>query len=178
MRCEAMRCGAMRCGAMRCGAVHSAVCMQGDLPKIWIGVILLPKNKQLELMRRMSWARQWADVFPRETRGSRRARRVRCGALTLKTPARVSTKPPAAPIRNTAATFSPNATAALEIMMSGPMRRASRNGASPSVKGRKQALIIAQTCNWVRCRRHDQSGGSSRVRNNAESKGDPSERLA
>lgn len=88
VRCDAMRCDPRRCDAKRCDAVRLAgtVCIQGDLPKIWIGVILLPKNKQLELMRRMSWACQWADRFPRETRwsrwsdvsGVRCARRVRC----------------------------------------------------------------------------------------------------
>ena len=65
--------------------------------------------------------------------------------LTLKTPARVKTNPPAVPIRKTAATFSANATAAFESMISGPIRNNSRKGASPSVKGIKQALMIAQT---------------------------------
>jgi hypothetical protein len=64
----------------------------------------------------------------------------------LKTPARVRTKPPAAPMRNTAATFSPNATLAFDSMISGPTRMNSLKGAKPSVKGRKHALMIAQTC--------------------------------
>ncbi len=66
--------------------------------------------------------------------------------LTLNTPARVNTSPPATPIRKTAATFSPNATPAFDSMTNGPIRVSSRKGARPSVKGRKQALMIAHTC--------------------------------
>lgn len=65
--------------------------------------------------------------------------------FTLKTPARVRTNPPAAPIRNTAATFNPNATPAFDSMIKGPILDNSRNGAKPSVKGMKHALIIAHT---------------------------------
>lgn len=64
---------------------------------------------------------------------------------TLKTPAKVSTKPPAAPIKNTAATFNPNATAAFESIIKGPMRKKCLKGAKPSVKGMKRAFIVAHT---------------------------------
>ena len=64
---------------------------------------------------------------------------------TLKTPARVRTRPLPAPIRKTAAMFKPKAIAALEIRMNGPILYRCWKGAQPSVKGRMRRLIAAQT---------------------------------
>ena len=65
--------------------------------------------------------------------------------FTLNTPARVRTRPPAAPMRNTAATFKAKAVRAFEIIIRGPIRKASRKGANPSVNGMKHALMMEQT---------------------------------
>jgi hypothetical protein len=102
-----------------------------NIPRICMGVITLPKYKQLEVINKISYTSALSSPH---------------WGRTLKTPARVNTRPPAAPIRNTAATFNPNATPAFESRIKGPILDNSRKGAKPSVKGMKQALISAQTC--------------------------------
>jgi hypothetical protein len=63
----------------------------------------------------------------------------------LNTPARVRTRPLAAPTRKTAATLRRKATLAFDMRMSGPTARSSWKGAKPSVSGRSRRLIAAQT---------------------------------
>jgi hypothetical protein len=56
----------------------------------------------------------------------------------------VKTSPPAAPIKKTAATFSKNAFKAFKPMIVKPIFGNAKNGAQPSVKGTKHALMMAQ----------------------------------
>lgn len=64
---------------------------------------------------------------------------------SLPIPASVKTKDDAAPIRKTAATFNPNATAAFVAKTKTPKSLSWRKGAHPSVNGKIHALMTAQT---------------------------------